>query len=266
MRRPILLPAITLLLPSLLSAQLELPVRLELNGATDADRQVMGLGDPLQPDAAVSVDAARSHVLTTATTTGTAVLSGTLQPAPATIIPGMLVTIVPQEANSAGAQLDLNGNGPHPLVKWGSVPVDSADLPVGVPSRLLFDGTSYQVLNWNSRPCATRTMPGSPLYCIDDSVRGSAVSYYDAVIDCHGRGGRLCSFGEWASACRRNAGFLGTLVSYEWVDDAANSGNHGKVVGSGYYNASTPEVGTACEYGSTHQPLTLNLYRCCYDR
>lgn len=265
MRRSAFLLSTALLLSHFAPAQLELPVRLELNGAAGPDRQVLGLAAPSQPDAAVSADATRRHVLTTATTTGSTVLIGELQPSPGEVVAGMQVTIIPQNANSAGASLDLNGTGPYPLVKWGSVPVDSADLPVGMPSRLVFDGARYQVLNWNSRPCTTGTIPGSALFCIDDSTRGTS-SYYDAVGYCTNRGGRLCTFGEWASACRRNPGFLGTVASYEWVEDAANNSNDGKVVGRGYNGPDFMDGRIACEYGFTREPLMRHYYRCCYDR
>lgn len=264
MIRPLLFVALTALSPWSAIAQLELPVRLVLNGTEDTDRQVLGLADPVQLDAAVNVEAARSQVLTTTTTTGTDILVGELQPGPTTLVPGMLLTIIPQAANSAGASLDLGGTGAYPLVKWGEVAVDSADLPVGVPSRVIFDGSRYQVLNWNARPCAAGTIAGSALYCIDAEPRGTD-TYYNAVNTCTARGGRLCTFGEWSSACRRNPVFLPTVVAYEWLEDAANNPNDAKVMGQGYNG---PEImqGIACEYGNSHAPLNLNLIRCCYNR
>ena len=68
MIRPLLFVALTALSPWSAIAQLELPVRLVLNGTEDTDRQVLGLADPVQLDAAVNVEAARSQVLTTTTT------------------------------------------------------------------------------------------------------------------------------------------------------------------------------------------------------
>lgn len=245
-------------------AQLELPVHLELNGTSEAERQVSGLADPTNLDAAVSAEAARSQVLTSATTTGTSTLIGTLQPNPGPVVAGMLVTLIPQETNVTGAQLSLNGTGPFPIVKWGNVPVDSADLTVGVPNRLVFDGTHFQLIHWNARPCAAGTMAGSALYCIDEAPLATG-TFYDAATTCSTRGGRLCSFNEWSSACRRNPSFLPSVAGYEWIEDAANNPNDAKLVGQGYNGPDIME-GVACEYGWTTAPLGVHRYRCCYNR
>lgn len=251
-------------LPLLLCAQLTVPVGLQLTGANEADRQVTGLATPVQPDAAVSLDAARSGATTTAVVSGTEQLTGTLTPAPSVLTPGMLVTVIPTEANGTGASLELNELGAYPVVKWGSVPVDSADLAPGVPSRMLFDGARFLLLNNLARPCPTGSSPGGALFCISDSSLAEG-SYYDGVNACESRGGRLCSYGEWASACRRNPGFLSTVSAYEWVDDAANSSSEAKTVGGGYDGPNIVE-GFACEYGFSREPLLIFRYRCCFDR
>lgn len=247
-----------------LNAQLEVPVRIALTGASAGDRQVLGLADPTQADAAVSVDASRSAVMNTTTTTGTSTLIGALVPSPTSFVPGMLVTIVPQEANVAGASLDLNGSGAYPVVKWGNVPVDSADLAIGVPSRLIFDGARYQVLTALAKPCPQGASPGGALFCIGDSVVAEG-SFYDAVNVCTSRGGRLCTFGEWSSACRRQPGFLATVNAYEWLDDAANNGNDAKTMGSGYNGPDIVE-GPSCILGNTQLPTLIHKVRCCFDR
>jgi hypothetical protein len=250
--------------PIALSAQLELPVRLELSGTTNADRQVSGLGTPTQGDAAVSADVDRRGLLTTTTTTGDLVLIGALEPSPSSLQVGMLITVIPQETNLAGASLALNGSSPFPIVKWGGVPVDSADLSLGVPNRLLFDGERFQLINWNARPCPAGSFPGSALFCIDDSVH-QALSFYNAVNTCEARGGRLCSFGEWASVCRRIPSFIGTVSGYEWVEDAHNNDNDCKVMGAGY-NGPDVQEGIACEFGLSRVPQSINNFRCCFDR
>lgn len=252
------------LFPTVLCAQLEIPVRLELTGNAPEDRQVHGLGVPLEEDAAVSADVDRRGTLTTAVTTGTLLLSGTLEPAPSSLQVGMLLTIVPQGTNEAGASLSLNGTGPYPIVKWGGSPVDSADLAVGVPNRLLFDGVHFQMINWNSRPCPVGSFPGSALFCMDDSVHQTA-SFYGAVNTCEARGGRLCTFGEWASVCRRIPAFITTVSGYEWVEDAHNNDNDGKVMGEGY-NGPDIQEGIACEFGFSRTPQSIHNFRCCFDR
>ncbi|MEZ4791283.1 MAG: hypothetical protein R2811_14905 [Flavobacteriales bacterium] len=250
--------------PLTVFSQLDMPVRMQLEGPTNEDRQVNGLADPTQGDAAVSADATRAGVVNRATTTGTLHLVGMVQPEPFELTPGQLVTIVPQEANEAGADLELNSTGSHPLVKWGGLPLDSADLTVGVPARLVFDGVNWQLLNWNARPCPVGSIPANAGHCVDSETRGTG-TYYEAVAACVDRGGRLCSFGEWSSACRRDPAFLTTVTNYEWIEDAANNPNDGKVMGRGYNGPDVME-GLACEWGWTQAPTIVSLYRCCYDR
>lgn len=250
--------------PCLLQAQLELPVRLELNGADAVDRQVIGLADPIRSDAAMNLDAARAQLANTTTTTGSDPMVGQLHPAPTSLTPGMVLTIIPQESNAAGARLALNDHGPYPLVKWGGIAVDSADLPTGSPCRMIFDGTRFQVLTNVARPCPMGSFAASALQCIDSTFQPMS-TFYEAVVGCADRGGRLCTQGEWGGACLRSAGFLGTVVSAEWIDDAANNTNDAKTVGAGS-NGPGPVSGTSCYYGHTRDPNLLARYRCCYDR
>ncbi|MGV3637904.1 MAG: hypothetical protein ACO1NQ_09680 [Flavobacteriales bacterium] len=237
---------------------------MELTGAAANDRQVHGLGTPSQGDAAASADVDRRGLLTTTTTTGTLVLTGALEPAPSSLQAGLLITVIPQETNVSGASLALNGNAAYPIVKWGGVPVDSADLVVGVPNRLLFDGIRFQLINWNARPCPAGSFPGSAMFCVDDSVRQTG-TFYEAVSSCEARGGRLCSFGEWASVCRRVPTFINTVTAYEWVEDAHNNDNDNKVMGAGY-NGPDVQEGIACEYGFSRTPQSVHNFRCCFDR
>ncbi len=76
-----LLPAF-LLIALESTAQFDTPVPVQLIGASDADRQVTGLADPLTPTSGVSVDPARANATTFATASGAAVLTADLIPIP----------------------------------------------------------------------------------------------------------------------------------------------------------------------------------------
>jgi hypothetical protein len=253
---------LTLALPGM--AQLEVPVPIVLDGPTDADRQVIGLSDPAALDAATSVDAARSGSLNYTAVNGTSILEGDLQPEPVSYTVGMSVTILPSEANASGAQLDLNGLGAHPIMKWGQVPLDSADLVPGHAAKLVFDGTNFLLLSNAYRPCPKGFSAVSSTSCISDSIV-SIGSYEPAVLGCDSIGARLCTFAEWVGACRNKPGFIGTVTALEWVDDGTNSGAEGKTMGTG----STGTVGTtsfSCEYGSSSVFTTPRRFRCCMNR
>jgi len=248
----------------LVQAQLEVPVAIELTGATDADRQVDGLASPLVPDAAVSVAAARATTMSYATASGTDQLVADLEPAILEYTPGMMITLVPSAANAAGATLELNGLGARSMVKFGELPLDSADLPVGIPARLIYDGSRFLLLSNASRPCPTGFYAPTSTYCIQDSSL-EAITFFNAITYCHNTGARLCSMGEWANACRTKPTFIGTVLSAEWVDSAANHTNDAKTVGAGWAT-DVPLPGVACNYGFTYVPTELFRFRCCLTR
>ena len=168
---------------SLCVAQWDVPVRIELTGSQPADRQVLGLADPAVLDAGTSAEAVRSNAVSYTTTQGSAVLTGALIPAPQAYVAGMVVSVLPDEANESGAQIDLNGLGPRAIMKTGGLPLDSADLIPGSPVRLVYDGDNFIVLGPVYLPCPAGYHVGSREYCIEDSSR-AAVNFYQATAAC----------------------------------------------------------------------------------
>ncbi len=220
MMRSLALP--TLLVALCAQGQWDVPVPVVLNGSTAQQRQVLGLADPVDSTSAVSLAAARDNASTYALATGNVVLAADLAPAPTVYTTGMVVHILPQQANDQGALLDLNGLGPRPIAKQGGLPLDSADLFPGVPARLVYDGNMFILLGSTYLPCRTGFKAVAREFCIEDSSH-AAVNFYDAVQTCTQMGARLCTFSEWTHACRSIPDFMGTVPSYEWVDSAANN-------------------------------------------
>lgn len=264
MMRSLLLPAF-MYSTGLLHAQLEVPVRIQLVGDTEADRQISGLADPISLDAAVSVDALRASSMSFAPASGTQALAAELSPAPLAYTTGMAVTVLPTEANSAGATLELNGLGARPVVKWGSLPLDSADLQAGMPARLVYDGERFLLLNSAYLNCPPGMVPVTRAFCIATDPAPEPADFFAASNACASAGGRLCTMSEWASACRMMPAFLPTVSTMEWVDNAANNARDAKVVGAGW-NGNQQVEGTACEYGRSRVPETILSYRCCFSR
>ncbi len=244
-------------------AQWDVPVPIVLTGPDDADRQVTGLADPLTPDAGMSVAAVRSLAVSFTEVSGTTTLAGTLTPAPSAYTAGMLVTIVPVEAHDAGATLDLNGLGPMPVTKGSGIPLDSADLAIGAPARLLFNGSEFVVVSNVPRPCKAGYMAISPQLCTETEPR-EATDLVSAAATCHANGGRLCRFAEWISACHSIPGFVGTITEAEWVDSAANHSDRAKTNGVG--SSGLNEEGTGCQFGSHALASALHPFRCCMSR
>jgi hypothetical protein len=248
-------------------AQWDVPVRIEMGGDQDAHRQITGLADPNAPDAAVSHAAARATTMAYAEATGTDALWAELHPVPGGYAPGMAVTIVPVSANHAGATLDLNGLGAMPIVKWGSVPLDSADLQPSVPARLVYDGTRFQLISSTYINCPAGFKPIGSNFCIQETGIGTG-NFFTAVNSCAAMNARLCTFSEWVQACRLDPGFVGTLSEAEWVDHAANDGGSAKRVGYGSIGSGDGSPGTApsCVHGTSTAASGLGGIRCCRNR
>jgi hypothetical protein len=264
MMRACLLSLVVLFLPGLVRGQWDVPVPVVLTGAAPDQRQLTGLSDPADSTAAVSLAAARDNVLTYATASGTAELTIELTPPPSAYMAGMTVHILPIEANASGAQLNVNGLGPRPLLKQGGLPLDSADLFPGIPVKLVYDGSAFLILGSSYLPCRPGYRAVAREFCIEDSSR-AAVNFYTAAATCTALGGRLCTFSEWTHACRVVPGFMSTVPSVEWVDSAANNATDAKRLGYGSDGSATPE-GSGCAYGGTTAPTNTSRYRCCTNR
>lgn len=252
------------IIPHSTHAQLELALPLMLEGQSQDQRQITGLGDPHSPDAAISLGALRSNTVSFTQVQGTTNLTGALDPVPVNYTVGMVVTALLTAANAASPTLDLNGLGPRPIVKLGGTPLDSADMVPGLPVRLIFDGDLFQVISSTALPCPTGFTGVGREYCVEDTS-SNAVSFFAADVQCVARGTRLCTLSEWAHACRTIPTFLGTVTTAEWVDHAANDVSGAKLAGAG--NDGENDVpGTGCHFGAQSPPYIPYRYRCCSHR
>lgn len=262
--RALIIPLSVLAFTGSVHGQWDVPVPVFLNGALPEQRQVTGLADPVDSSSAVSLAASRDNATTLATATGASVLEVALDPAPTAYTAGMVLHVLPLEANSAGAQVDVNGLGAVPILKQGGLPLDSADLFPGIPARMVFDGNSFLLLGSTYLPCRSGFRAVAREFCIEDSSR-TAVNFYTAAANCTALGARLCTFSEWTHACRVVPGFMNTVPSYEWVDSAANNATDAKRVGQGSDGSTAPES-SGCTYGGTTVPTNTARYRCCTNR
>ena len=245
-------------------AQWDLGTSLNLSGTDPDDRQVLGVADPEQPDDAVSLGSARRKTSTRSIVSGSFVLEGDLTPAPSDLVPGMVLTIVPLEVNAPAPTLALNGLTGRPILKGDGIALDAGDLRPGVPVRVIFDGTVFQLVSATFLGCSSGYVPVTNTYCIADQP-GEAATFYDAIAACGAQGGRLCTISEWSHACSSLPWFFGTVTQAEWVDHAANNNTGAKLVGVGIDGGGVGE-GSGCEFGGQSPPTNLFPYRCCYNR
>jgi len=244
-------------------AQWDVPVPLVLDGPSPEDRQIIGLADPISSDAGVSADAYRRNVVTSAPSTGGSVLFAELFPPASGYEAGMSVFLTLSTSNSAGCVIRLNDLEEKAVVKWGGLPLDSADLIPNVPNRFVYDGERFQYMGNILIPCPSGYSIGSSNYCIADSAL-TLQTFHQAGTICRQQGARLCTFGEWLHACPMF--FSSQLTSDgEWVDSAANSANTAKTVGYGSTGVTTAlELG--CFAGSNRDPASTARTRCCFTR
>ncbi|MBX2980724.1 MAG: hypothetical protein KF905_15660 [Flavobacteriales bacterium] len=248
-----------------LHGQWTVPVKLELSGTLPEQRQVSGLAMPDATDAGVSLDAERTQYTSTSSTSGSQVLSALLVPAPTAYQSGMTITVIPTEAHEAGASITLNGLSPQPLHARNGAPVMAGELPVGVPSRLVFDGNAFVVLGTVGTACPEGYSAVGSSVCIADSSAAPR-NFFEANLYCRQQQARLCSFGEWVAACRADAAFFTTVPSAEWVDHAANLTETAKTVGHGQDGTNVPP-GAGCNFGGYGTAASDNYrVRCCKDR
>jgi hypothetical protein len=244
-------------------AQWDVPVPLILDGATPGDRQIIGLADPIAPDAGVSVDAYRRNVVSSSPSTGGPVLFAELFPPATAYEAGMSVFLTLSDPNSAACVIRLNDLEERPVVKWGGLPLDSADLIPNVPNRFVYDGERFQYMGNVLIPCPSGYSIGNNNYCIADSAM-TLQTFYQAGTICRQQGARLCTFGEWLHACPRF--FSDQLTTQgEWVDSAANSQNTAKTVGYGSSGVTT-DIDLGCARGSNKLPTDTARARCCITR
>jgi hypothetical protein len=245
--------------------QWTVPAPIVLTGADDTERQVMGLAPPSQPDAGVSLDALRHGTTTYAHAAVGAVITASLTPAPASLTPGTVITLVPNGPCPAGAQLSLNGLPPVPISRVTGAPLATGDLQADTPVRMAWTGTEFVVLDALPLPCPPGFSVLSRGTCIADSTIGTG-NFFAANLACRALSARLCTFSEWSAACHGDPAFFGSVLQAEWVDHAANSTNSAKYLGYGD-DGSSVIGGAGCAFGGWAQSDTgTHAIRCCSDR
>ena len=149
-------------------------------------------------------------------------------------------------------------------IKRGGLPLDSADLLPGLPSTMIYDGSNFQLIGSVALACPVGFSAGTRDFCVADSSR-AAVTWFEASAYCSGIGARLCTISEWTHACNQFPGFIGTVISAEWVDHAANNTNGAKLVGAGS-DGIGGVPGVNCRYGGQSPPENPFRFRCCAHR
>lgn len=257
-RFPLFTAALTL--AHALFAQWTVPDRIELTGADTVDRQVTGLGMPVQAGAGISAGAARTLYTNFVVAQGVDTLTVSTTPPISAYFQGLMLVVRPAAGNNGPVMLRVDALPLVPVRKHVDQPLDSMDLRAGIPVTMVYDGSVFQVTSQMEPSCPKGTVALSRDACIDVASRDS-LFFLDANAACAGQNGRLCTFAEWIAACHRLPGFLASVSSLEWVDSASNNQGDAKSMG---FDGVTPTAN--CKEGATTSPFLFKRYRCCFDR
>ncbi len=247
--------------PAIAQVATDAPVLLQ--GALPALRQVSGLGSVTQSGSALaaSVEQSGAHRsgIPDQPNAWSYIIEGASTPPEAGL---HLVLQVPASPTGEIAIM-LNGSGPYTLVRGpGEVLTDSIVAP-GSWLSVVFDGEAFQLMNgaWpQRRVCPQGSVAVNDAYCIDVNVHPSgSKTFFEAIENCATNSMRLCSWGEWITACERGAalGLMAIPTSYEWTNSAANENGRVRSVGG---------QPAGCASASAPSALSPRSFRCCYTR
>lgn len=249
---------LALAVPFLVRAQVAVDRPVVLTGPTSADRQVTGLAAPASAGDAMQAGALQRGDFHFGQVVGANWVID-LQPAPTTLLAGTRLTLLCQDGNTGPVTITVNGSAPLAVVKDGGAPLDAGDVKAGAIVELLYDGTAFQLTSGRGptvRDCPSGFVGVNQRYCIQavqhDTLRFDLAAQYCASLDA-----RICSWGEWYTACAK-AGTLGItdlIGDWEWTNDAGNADGYARMVGFGL-----------CEQSAVRSVALSLPFRCCLRR
>ena len=257
---PILAITILASVATPLSGQVRMDRSLELGGASGNEGRVKGLYPSLQPGTVLSAAVETSGAHRYGAPTAGAIWSLTIAALGSGPIPGTALLVkAPVNANGP-VLMEVNGSGPYAVLKSSSDTLHSDDIPTGVVLYVVYDGTSFQLINGDQhqrRTCPEDLVMIGDQVCIERNERGAS-GFLQATLACATQGLRLCSWGEIIAACERRVdlGLSAINNDLEWTTSTANEDNQVRVAG-----------GSTCRLaGATLIAGSAYTYRCCLTR
>jgi len=250
------------LLGPLAHGQVVIDKNLVLEGTTAAERQVTGLPNSLAPASVLTAGVEQSGAHRTGGAVGGsgAQWQTALPSLNEALVPGTNLSVQTPASSTGAVVLQVNDQGPYPVVMEPGVPLAGDAYPAGTILSLVFDGDQFHVMNGRAsarRECPSDMAGPSPQYCIERDERPSA-QFWDAMIVCASAGRRLCSWGELYTACisATPLGLNNMTGNWEWSNNAANQDTWVRVA-----------LRASCTEAGTRQPVDVPTYsRCCISR
>lgn len=218
------LPALLLLLPLAVAshAQVEIDRGIRFTGP-DGTRQLNGLAAPANESAAITVGVLASGTVHWAEASGTAnaLLLQTTPPVQ-TVSDGLLLRFLSPLDNEGSVTLAVDGAGEAALVNPDGTPLPKGALRNSSVYEVLYYSGAWHLLNASTRQCPPGTVRTVDPVCMDVTpVPG--LRFYEAIDHCAERGGKLCTWDEYAVGCALQQSALNGLFNeWEWIDDTSN--------------------------------------------
>ena len=236
-------------------AQVSVSVPVELSGPAGT-RQVTGLATPGAGDAALSVEGAilgKAHWATATFSNGRFVVSAPFSNTG--VQQGMLLRFS-SPATAQGALQVVFAGDTLPLRRPdGSTPV-RGQLRPGAVVEIVRGAQAWVLMGPAVEGCPHTSLPINDRICVETTTSTAPTPYMNAVEFCEVRGGRLCTWDEWYTACTQLGSQLnGLFTNWEWLDDTGNHDHHGIQVGLGdcfnhrslaISSSGGPSVGRCC--------------------
>lgn len=243
--------------------QVALDGRLILAAPDAQQRQVLGLppsvlsGDVLTG----AVDQSGALAFGVATSTAPQSWQANIAGIPEELVPGVHVLIEVPSGVEGSVTLNINGTGDRPVILRGGTPMPGDLYEAGSLLSLVYDGSSFQLMNGpvhRKRECQAGMVQVNESTCIDLDEHPGTLTFFEAVLVCIEQNKRMCSWGEWHTACRKSdeLGLSNMTDNGEWTANTANYDGAVRIVGDGN-----------CYTGGTESVFTgPRRFRCCIQR
>lgn len=249
-------PALLLLLALPMIAPAQVQIENGLRFTDQAGGQIIDLAPPVMGTSAIPVSVSASGIVhwADATLNATTILL-TLTPDVPVLNNGLVIRFLSPLDNAASVTISTHGSTPTPLQRTDGTVLPPHALRLNGVAEIMYMGGAWWLLNPSTSSCPPGSIRTAGNVCIEqNSVPG--MRFYQAVEHCAARGGKLCSWDEYAVGCALHQSTLAGLFNeWEWIDGSSN------------HTHSVNQAGrTTCQSQRSANAVTLIVgdTRCCY--
>lgn len=208
---------------SIAHAQVYVQGGIRFTGNEEGTARIIGLAPPTTGPAVIPVSVVASGTVhwANATLSGN-ILQLALTPSGEEFGNGFILRFSSPVDNDGPMLLSLSGDTPVPLVNTAGEALHWRTLRRGAAAEVMYVNGSWLLLNPATTTCPPGSIPTAGPVCMDvGSIPG--LLFYQAIDHCASRGGKLCSWDEYAVGCAiREEQLAGLFNEWEWIDDTSN--------------------------------------------